>query len=82
MQELKLVTKMKKLFDSFFSKGMIKIAAPRVACEVVDAAIQLLGGAGLSQDTYLAFAYAHARILRLADGPDEVHLMSVAKSEL
>jgi len=61
---------------------MIKIAAPRVACEVVDAAIQIYGGAGLSQDTYLSTAFILARSLRLADGPDEVHLMSVAQSEL
>lgn len=56
--------------------------APRVACEVIDAAIQLHGGAGVSQDTHLAWAYINARTLRLADGPDEVHLMSVAKEEM
>lgn len=61
---------------------MIKIVAPRVACEVTDAALQIHGGAGVSQDHHIAYAYTAARTLRLADGPDEVHLMSVAKSEL
>ncbi|KAL4434943.1 hypothetical protein ABPG74_017699 [Tetrahymena malaccensis] len=62
--------------------SMIKIVAPKVACEVIDAAIQIHGGAGVSQDHHLAQAYINARTLRLADGPDEVHLMAVAKSEL
>jgi acyl-CoA dehydrogenase len=62
--------------------AMIKIVAPRMAQKVIDRAIQVFGGAGVSQDTPLAQHYAHARTLRLADGPDEVHLMSLAKQEL
>ncbi|MPZ72200.1 MAG: acyl-CoA dehydrogenase [Nitriliruptorales bacterium] len=62
--------------------AMIKIVAPRMAQQVIDRAIQAFGGAGVSQDTPLAQHYAHARTLRLADGPDEVHLMSLAKQEL
>jgi acyl-CoA dehydrogenase len=60
----------------------IKIVAPRMACDVVDRAIQAFGGAGVSQDTPLDHFYASARALRLADGPDEVHLQSLAKQEL
>lgn len=60
--------------------GMIKIVAPRMACAVIDRAIQLHGGLGLSADTFLAHAYAGARSLRLADGPDEVHIAALAKS--
>ena len=52
----------------------IKAAVPQMACDVIDLAIQLHGGAGMSEDTPLAAAYAGARSLRLADGPDEVHL--------
>jgi len=62
--------------------AMIKIAAPRMACRVLDRAIQVHGGAGVSGDVWLAEAYAHARTLRLADGPDEVHLESLARLEL
>ena len=62
--------------------AMIKIVAPRMAQRVIDRAIQVFGGAGVSQDTPLAQHFAHARTLRLADGPDEVHLMSLAKREL
>ncbi|MDH3733215.1 MAG: acyl-CoA dehydrogenase family protein [Gemmatimonadota bacterium] len=62
--------------------AMIKIAAPRIACRVLDQAIQVHGAAGVSPDFWLAEAYAHARTLRLADGPDEVHLESLAKQEL
>ena len=61
--------------------AMIKIVAPTMACTVIDRAIQIHGGAGVSQDTFLAHAYAAARSLRLADGPDEVHLASLAKME-
>jgi len=61
--------------------AMIKIVAPSMACKVIDRAIQIHGGAGVSQDTFLAHAYAAARSLRLADGPDEVHLASLAKME-
>jgi acyl-CoA dehydrogenase len=62
--------------------GMIKIVAPRMACTVIDRAIQIHGGLGLSQDSFLAHAYAAARALRLADGPDEVHIAALAKSML
>jgi alkylation response protein AidB-like acyl-CoA dehydrogenase len=62
--------------------SQIKVAAPAVACRVIDQAMQLFGGMGLSQDTPLAAMYAYARILRLADGPDEVHLGVVANQEL
>jgi len=62
--------------------GMIKIVAPRMACAVIDRAIQIHGGAGLSDDHFLAHAYAGARSLRLADGPDEVHIAALAKSML
>jgi acyl-CoA dehydrogenase len=59
--------------------GMIKIVAPRMACAVIDRAIQVHGGMGVSQDSFLAHAYAGARSLRLADGPDEVHIAALAK---
>jgi acyl-CoA dehydrogenase len=62
--------------------AMIKVIAPRMACKVVDEAIQAHGGGGVSQDFFLAEAYGHQRTLRLADGPDEVHLESIAKLEL
>ncbi len=62
--------------------GMIKIVAPRMACAVIDRAIQIHGGGGLSDDHFLAHAYAGARSLRLADGPDEVHVAALAKSML
>jgi acyl-CoA dehydrogenase len=60
----------------------IKVAAPNVALKVVDRAIQVHGGAGVSGDFSLASAYAHLRTLRLADGPDEVHKLSIARREL
>ena len=62
--------------------SQIKVAAPRMACAVVDRAIQLHGAAGLSPDTPLAALYARLRSLRIVDGPDEVHLRVIAKSEL
>jgi acyl-CoA dehydrogenase len=62
--------------------GMIKIVAPRMACAVIDRAMQMHGGGGLSQDHFLAQAYAGARSLRLADGPDEVHIAALARSLL
>jgi acyl-CoA dehydrogenase len=61
--------------------AMIKVAAPNMACKIIDWAIQAHGGAGVT-DKYLAKAYAGARTLRLADGPDEVHRNHVAKLEL
>ena len=62
--------------------SQIKVAVPNMALEVIDMAIQLHGGAGLSDDFPLAAAYSGARSLRLADGPDEVHMNLVAKIEL
>ncbi|XP_078344812.1 acyl-CoA dehydrogenase family member 11-like isoform X2 [Oculina patagonica] len=62
--------------------AIAKIAVPRMVCNVVDRAIQVHGGKGVCQDTPLASFYAHARCLRIADGPDEVHLEAVAKLEL
>jgi acyl-CoA dehydrogenase len=60
----------------------IKIAAPRAASYVIDRAIQTFGAAGVSGDTPLAQAWAQLRTLHLADGPDEVHLRSIARQEL
>jgi acyl-CoA dehydrogenase len=62
--------------------AMIKVVAPVMALAVIDRAIQVHGGAGVSQDTFLARAWAQARTLRLADGPDEVHLESLARLEI
>jgi acyl-CoA dehydrogenase len=62
--------------------AMIKVAAPAMACKVVDWAIQAYGGGGTNNDVGLASAYATARLLRLADGPDEVHQAQIAKLEL
>jgi acyl-CoA dehydrogenase len=62
--------------------SMIKVAVPRVALAVIDRAIQTFGAAGLSQDTPLAHHYAHARTLRIVDGPDEVHLLTIAHLEI
>ncbi|MBB6011380.1 alkylation response protein AidB-like acyl-CoA dehydrogenase [Aquamicrobium lusatiense] len=62
--------------------AMIKAVAPAMACRVIDRAIQVHGAAGVSQDTFLASAYARVRSLRLADGPDEVHLETIAKLEI
>jgi acyl-CoA dehydrogenase len=72
--------------DEYGTKGardlvaMIKIVAPRMACAVIDRAMQMHGAGGLSQDHFLAAAYAGARSLRLADGPDEVHIAALARS--
>jgi acyl-CoA dehydrogenase len=62
--------------------AMIKVVAPNVAQKVIDRAIQVHGGGGVSQEFHLAFAWAHTRTLRLADGPDEVHRETIAKMEL
>lgn len=62
--------------------AMIKVSAPNMACTVIDWAIQAHGAAGVSNDFGLAYAYGHARTLRLADGPDEVHRNQIAKIEL
>ncbi len=60
----------------------IKVAAPNVALRVLDRAIQVHGGAGVSDDFPLAWMYAHLRTLRLADGPDEIHKRTIARQEL
>ena len=76
------------MIDTVGAKGArteiaaIKVIAPRVCLDVLDRAIQVHGGAGVSQDTPLAEMWAHARTLRIADGPDEVHVRSVARMEL
>ena len=62
--------------------AMIKVAAPNMACQVLDWAIQAFGGAGVTEDFGLAKAWANARMLRLADGPDEVHRNQIARLEL
>ncbi len=62
--------------------AMIKVAAPNMACQVIDWAMQAHGGGGTNNDLGLASAYATARLLRLADGPDEVHRNQIAKLEL
>lgn len=62
--------------------AMIKVVAPNIALQVIDWAIQAHGGGGVSDDFGLAYAYAHARTLRLADGPDEVHRSQIAKLEM
>jgi len=62
--------------------AMIKVAAPAMACQILDWAIQAHGGAGVSDDFFLAKAYASSRTLRLADGPDEVHRNQIGKLEL
>ncbi len=62
--------------------AMIKVVAPRMACDVIDWAMQAFGGAGMCDDFVLAYAYTCARTLRFADGPDEVHRNAIAKQEL
>lgn len=83
-----LVLKAAHMMDTAGNKAaqgeiaMIKVVAPNVAQRVIDRAIQAHGAAGVSGDTFLAEAYASARSLRLADGPDEVHRNAIAKLEL
>jgi acyl-CoA dehydrogenase len=62
--------------------AMIKVAAPEMACQVIDWAMQVFGGAGTNNDYFLTAAYATARLLRLADGPDEVHRNQIGRLEL
>ena len=89
IEQARLLTlKAAAMIDEVGAKGArteiaaIKVVAPRVACAVVDRAIQVHGGAGVSDDLPLAWMYASARSLRLADGPDEVHLRDIARVEL
>ncbi|GAA1310720.1 acyl-CoA dehydrogenase family protein [Pseudonocardia xinjiangensis] len=83
-----LVLKTAWLIDRYGSKGAateiaaIKVVCPQIACDVIDRAIQIHGGAGMSDDLPLAYFYTWARALRLADGPDEVHMRTVARQEL
>ncbi|CAN5490775.1 acyl-CoA dehydrogenase family protein [soil metagenome] len=62
--------------------AMIKVSAPNVACKIIDWAIQMFGGGGTSNDHFLTAAYATARLLRLADGPDEVHRNQIGRLEI
>ena len=89
LEQARLLTlKTAWLIDRHGSKGArteiaaIKVVVPRVALEVVDKAIQVHGGAGVSDDTPLPAMWAALRTLRIADGPDEVHVRSVARTEL
>ena len=83
-----LVLKTAWLMDTFGNQrarieiAAIKVAVPNIALKVVDRAIQVHGGGGVSNDFPLAYMYAALRTLRLADGPDEVHKLSVARQEL
>lgn len=83
-----LVLKAAQMMDTVGNKharaeiAMIKVATPNMACQVIDWAIQAHGGAGICDDFLLANSYAHARKLRLADGPDEVHRNQIGKLEL
>jgi len=83
-----LVLKTAWLIDRSGAKGAaseiaaIKVITPRIACAVLDRAIQIHGGGGVSDDFPVAYFYAWARALRLADGPDEVHIRTVARQEL
>ncbi|ELV12062.1 Acyl-CoA dehydrogenase family member 11 [Tupaia chinensis] len=89
IEEIRLLTlKAAHSIDTLGSAGakkeiaMIKVAAPRAVCKIIDRAIQVCGGAGVSQDYPLANMYALTRTLRIADGPDEVHLSAIAGMEL
>jgi acyl-CoA dehydrogenase len=83
-----LVLKAAHMMDTVGNKfarseiAQIKVLAPNMACKVIDWAIQAHGGGGVSDDFPLAYAYAHARTIRLADGPDEVHRNQIGKLEL
>jgi len=89
IEQARLLTmKAAYLMDRVGNKGargelaMVKVVVPRMALRVLDRAIQAHGAAGVSDDFPLAGAWAHARTIRLADGPDEVHREAIAKLEL
>jgi acyl-CoA dehydrogenase len=89
IEQARLLTlKAADMMDKYGNKAarseiaMIKVVAPNMACRVIDWAIQAFGGAGVTDDYGLAYAYATARLLRLADGPDEVHRNQIARLEL
>jgi alkylation response protein AidB-like acyl-CoA dehydrogenase/aminoglycoside phosphotransferase (APT) family kinase protein len=89
IEQLRLLThKTAWMLDRFGNKharaeiAAIKVAVPQAACEIIDNAIQTFGAGGLSSDFVLAAAYVGARSLRIADGPDEVHLLVVAREEI
>jgi len=88
IEQVRLLTlKAAYMMDKYGNKearaeiAMIKVAAPNMACKIIDWAIQAFGAAGITEDYGLAYAYATARVLRLADGPDEVHRNQIAKLE-
>ena len=89
IEQARLLTlKAAYMMDTVGNKGAaneiagIKVAVPNIALKVIDRAIQVHGAAGVTQDTPLAAMWANTRTIRLADGPDEVHKMTIARREL